>query len=348
MEWARDLFAGAFVGGASDAAAFVAAPSAWLAAAADEVNLHARRTKLEGVLSMVHAAGGASWPMCIRLARELFHLHFTTSIAQLLHNFPADYVDAHGIKFWSGPKRPPTPAVFDAANDPLHFDFVVHAAALFAQNFGVPVPPGGDTRAAVLPILAGIHLAPFEPKSGVKIKANDADATVEGADDDRDAVAAATAELTSVAGKLEDGASKALSAVAARLESDAAAAAAGHRPLSFSAVEFEKDDDSNHHIDFIACASNLRARNYKIKEATRLEVKITAGKIIPAVATTTCAVTGLVALEFYKVVQGMVRERHGALSLLFMLLRCYYWSNTVAGRESVIRGVIVCVRVIAW
>jgi len=31
-------------------------------------------------------------------------------------------------------------------------------------------------------------------------------------------------------------------------------------------IEFEKDDDSNFHIDFIHAASNLRARNYKIPE----------------------------------------------------------------------------------
>jgi ubiquitin-activating enzyme E1 len=28
--------------------------------------------------------------------------------------------------------------------------------------------------------------------------------------------------------------------------------------------EFEKDDDSNFHIDFIHATANLRARNYKI------------------------------------------------------------------------------------
>jgi ubiquitin-activating enzyme E1 len=30
--------------------------------------------------------------------------------------------------------------------------------------------------------------------------------------------------------------------------------------------EFEKDDDSNFHVDFIHAASNLRAVNYRIKE----------------------------------------------------------------------------------
>jgi ubiquitin-activating enzyme E1 len=84
-----------------------------------------------------------------------------------------------------------------------------------------------------------------------------------------------------------------------------AAAAAGSGSLAgvdLTPAEFEKDDDANHHISFITGASNLRARNYKIKETTFYEVKMIAGKIIPAIATTTCAVTGLVCIELYKTV----------------------------------------------
>ena len=65
-------------------------------------------------------------------------------------------------------------------------------------------------------------------------------------------------------------------------------------------IEFEKDDDTNGHIDFMTAVANLRARNYKIKEEPRYKIKLIAGKIIPAIATTTAMVVGACGIELYK------------------------------------------------
>jgi ubiquitin-activating enzyme E1 len=72
--------------------------------------------------------------------------------------------------------------------------------------------------------------------------------------------------------------------------------------MKFNQIEFEKDDDKNGHIKFITSLSNLRATNYSIKTVSEFEAKGIAGKIIPALATTTSIVSGLVAIELYKLV----------------------------------------------
>lgn len=64
--------------------------------------------------------------------------------------------------------------------------------------------------------------------------------------------------------------------------------------LQMGPLQFEKDDDSNGHLDFVTSASALRAKMYSIDPADRFKTKRIAGKIIPAIATATAAVAGLV------------------------------------------------------
>lgn len=58
-------------------------------------------------------------------------------------------------------------------------------------------------------------------------------------------------------------------------------------------IKFEKDDDTNFHVDVVSSLANMRARNYRIDEVDRLQAKLIAGRIVPAIATSTSLSTGL-------------------------------------------------------
>ncbi|XP_035675707.1 ubiquitin-like modifier-activating enzyme 1 [Branchiostoma floridae] len=271
LQWARDEFEGLFKQPAENANLYITDPK-----------FMERTVKLPGgqpveVLEAVKRAlvddRPAKFEDCVKWARLHWQQQYHNQIKQLLYNFPADQLTTSGAPFWSGPKRCPHPLVFDV-NNKTHMDYVVSGANLLAQCYGLK---GSVDRKYITDLLSKLPVPEFKPRSGVKIDVTDAEAQASASSFDDD-------QLETVRNSLP--------------------APESYKGSQMTPLEFEKDDDTNFHMDFIVAASNLRAENYDITPADRHKSKLIAGKIIPAIATTTSLITGLVCLELYKIVNG--------------------------------------------
>lgn len=234
---------------------------------------------------------------CIRWALDVWLTQFRNQIIQLIASHPEDQKTTEGQAFWSGTKRFPTPHAFDSAND-LHLDFIIAAANLWAKIFNVT--PNRFTNRKVIAHIANEelkHFPEFIPNKNLFIPGNDEEAKKLEAEkkkerDNTDSKNSDKFDLEKERDLLPSITSAPLQKLYENLD-------------NFNPEEFEKDDPTNFHIDFITAASNLRAANYRIDPVSAFETKKIAGKIIPAIATTTAIVSGLITIELMKYVNGI-------------------------------------------
>ena len=276
LTWARSEFEGLYEKSPAEANAFLAKPEEYANACRAAGDASAREN-LEKVSECLLKSRCATYDECIAWARRRFQEAFHDKIAQLTFTFPEDAVTSTGSPFWSAPKRFPRVVTF-SSGDAAHLALIRAMANLKAEVHGVARPDWAGDDQKLSAAIDAVAVEAFKPRDGVKIetdpKATEA-ASDHGTDDE--------AIIEDLLGKLEG----------VRAGFDAS--------YRLGVIEFEKDDDTNFHMDAIAGLSNMRARNYDIPEVDKLKAKFIAGRIIPAIATTTAMATGLVCLELYKV-----------------------------------------------
>ena len=210
---------------------------------------------------------------CVRIAFNRMMKDFRTSILDLCHS--ADEMEkSSGNPFWTGTKRRPRAIDW---NDPmpLLMEYLYSTANLYALVWKIEVVRDLDHFQAIVDEMKFEQPIWVPSREKVDLSEGDNEGNAGAVCEDEEQL---KGELYKVdASKLRSAAPQ----------------------------EFEKDDDLNFHIDFLTTSTNLRAWNYDIKASPRHTVKVTAGRIIPALATTTAMVCGLVDIEFCKLILGL-------------------------------------------
>lgn len=269
LQWARDTFEGLFTNPATAAQEFLEDPKNYIERV-QKLQGSQPLEELQKVFNALVKDRPKDFESCVEWARLHFQENYYNNIEQLLFNFPRDQMTSSGVPFWSGPKRCPHSLKFDP-NNQTHADYVFTAANLKASMYGIAQ---NRNKEKVLAMVNKINVPEFKPKQGVKIHTNDS-------------------EAQSALGSYDDNLLNDLIEKLRQLDN--------LESLSVAPIEFEKDDDSNLHMDFIVACSNLRAENYDIAPADKHKSKLIAGRIIPAIATTTSLIVGLDCIELYKV-----------------------------------------------
>ncbi|TYJ23883.1 hypothetical protein E1A91_A08G222500v1 [Gossypium mustelinum] len=281
LTWARSEFEGLLEKTPAEVNAYLSNPSEYATAMRNAADAQAK-DNLERILQCLEQEKCETFQDCVTWARLRFEDYFVNRVKQLTFTFPEDATTSTGAPFWSAPKRFPRPLQF-STTDPSHLQFIMAASILRAETFGIPVPDWVKNTKMLAKAVEKVIVPDFQPKEGVKIE------TIE--TDER-----ATSLST---GSVDDAA--VINELLFKLERCRNNLPSGFR---MKPIQFEKDDDTNYHMDLIAGLANMRARNYSIPEVDKLKAKFIAGRIIPAIATSTAMATGLVCLELYKVLDG--------------------------------------------
>jgi len=202
---------------------------------------------------------------CIKYSVKKYLKFYKYNIELLLKLNPSDKINAKTkTKFWSGNKRLPHPLNFDI-NDDMCFKFIKSFSILLAKALNI-ITPKTSLDDYIKKFCLSMTIDP------PKMKEFNNKLFYEN-------------KIIEIKGEIN-------------------LFLKNKKPnIIFNPIYYDKDSTFAPQIDFITNCTNLRAKNYNIEQADSFKINVIAGKMIPAIITSTASIAGLLALQLFVICQ---------------------------------------------
>lgn len=229
-------------------------------------DLNSQYNKLKKIFKLIKMSYAQQFDNCIKLSFKKYCKLFIHNINNILKLHPSGKIIAKtGEKFWSGNKRLPHPLTFDL-NDNMCHDFITSFSCLLAKCLNINIPKKNITE----------YIKTF--CSTLKIKS-----------------------LKEKEFKEKSYYEKKILEIKEKIN---IFLKNNKINKNYNPINYDKDSDDIYQIDFISNCSNLRARNYNIEQEGKFKINTIAGKIIPAIITSTSSIAGLLSLQLFVICQN--------------------------------------------
>ena len=230
------------------------------------IDLRAKYYQIKKIYKFLKIANEKSFDKCLKYSIKKYNDFYINKINFILKAFPSDKIDKDtGLKFWTGNKILPHPLIFDI-NEMMCFDFIKSFACLLAYCLDIDIKK----------IKLDDYIREFSSKIEIKPK-----------------------KVKEIKDKIFY--EKKINEIKTEIDQYLRKY---KNKINYKPTKYEKDTMDINQINFVYYASNLKAKNYNIENLEKVKIKIIAGKIIPAIITSTSSIAGLLALQFYVLSQS--------------------------------------------
>ena len=274
ITWAKDKFKGYFVNTLEDVKMFLNDRNNFYKKF-EYTPFEEKIEKLKKIFEYSKIVIEKNFEKCVEEGLKQYNINFRNEILDSLEN------NKNKKNFWIGERRLPHPITFNIENkDSLLF--VKKFAQILSRALSIPII---DDDKKIIEIISRIKIEEYFPKPLT--------ISTQVYNNRKEEIKAKREQMKLINKKVENYIKEEINPYFNSLEKNI------NCDNLIKIEEFDKDDDSKGHIEFLYAFTNLRAENYDIKKCDISKVKITAGNIIPSIASTTAAIVGIVAMQLY-------------------------------------------------